>query len=59
MTKALACLFLGMGLGYMNTMNNLLFLIPMGLGLVFLFIDIEPLNKVKCRKDKQSEGTNK
>lgn len=44
--KALATLFLGMGVGYMN-LNNKLFVIPMGIGLVFLIMDFV--------KDKQGE----
>jgi len=36
--KLLSALFLGMGIGYMN-MGGLLFLIPMGIGILFYIFD--------------------
>ena len=45
MSKTLAALFLGMGIGYMNLINCLgdewwLFLIPFVIGLFFFFVDL-------------------
>ena len=44
--KILSALFLGMGIGYMNQ-GKLLFLIPIGIAIIFYIIDVIEETKFK------------